>query len=83
MILTHYFEIMKIRKRIVLIFNRARHWGGQKGQTLVEFVLLLAVISSLSYAFVAVINRNIGSYWEDAVNLVIHDEPGGTTAKID
>ncbi|MBA2404289.1 MAG: hypothetical protein H0V66_05920 [Bdellovibrionales bacterium] len=48
-------------------------WINQKGQTLVEFVLLLAVVSSLSYGFVAFINKNLGSYWEHAVNIVIND----------
>lgn len=46
---------------------------GQRGQTLVEFVLLLAVISTLSYGFVSIMNRNIGAYWEHCVNLVIND----------
>jgi hypothetical protein len=50
---------------------------------LVEFVLLLAVVSSLSFGFVSLVNQNIGSYWERAVNLVIHDKPGGTTAKLE
>jgi Flp pilus assembly pilin Flp len=55
----------------------------QKGQTLVEFVLLLAVISLISYGFVSIMNRNIGAYWEHCVNLILHDKPGEKTAKID
>lgn len=49
----------------------------QNGQSLVEFVLLLAVISMLSYSFVAVMNSNLGSYWEHCVNIVVND--GDTT----
>lgn len=45
----------------------------QRGQSLVEFVLLLAVISMISYAFVSVMNRNIGAYWEHCVNLIVND----------
>jgi hypothetical protein len=73
---------MKIRSELTQFKSLLRDKIGQKGQTLVEFVLLLAVISTLSYGFVAVMNRNIGAYWEHAVNLIIHDEPGGKTAKI-
>jgi hypothetical protein len=55
----------------------------QRGQSLVEFVLLLAVISMLSYGFVSVMNRNIGNYWQYAVNLIINDRPGVQTATLD
>jgi hypothetical protein len=55
----------------------------QSGQSLVEFVLLLAVISMLSYGFVSVMNRNIGNYWQYAVNLIINDRPGVQTATLE
>ena len=63
---------MKIRKRFLHLKKKL----GQKGQTLVEFVLLLAVISSISYVFVSFMNRNLSKYWEYSVNLIITDKPG-------
>jgi hypothetical protein len=64
---------MKLWKRLPLINQKLFRRLGQRGQTLVEFVLLLAVISTLSYGFVSIMNRNIGAYWEHCVNLVIND----------
>jgi hypothetical protein len=68
---------MKYRKLLLL---------KQKGQTLVEFVLLLAVVSGISYTFVAFMNRNITRYWEHAANLIINDgvapKPGNTRLKV-
>lgn len=74
---------MKLRNRLPIVKVNVKQWLNQRGQSLVEFVLLLAVISMLSYAFVAVMNRNIGKYWQHAVNLIINDRPGITTAKIE
>ena len=54
----------------------------QKGQSLIEFVLLLTVISGISFMFVSLMNKNITRYWEYAVNLVIDDRPGTKTAKL-
>ncbi len=62
---------MKLRKRLPIL-NISKT---QKGQTLVEFVLLLAVISLISYGFVSIMNRNIGAYWEHSVNLIVNDGP--------
>lgn len=52
----------------------------ESGQSIVEFVLLLAVITGLSYGFVAVMNKNIARYWEYSANLVVNDRPGGPKA---
>lgn len=62
---------MKLRKRLPIL----KLIKSQKGQTLVEFVLLLAVISLISYGFVSIMNRNIGAYWEHSVNLIVNDGP--------
>lgn len=51
----------------------------QQGQSIVEFVLLLLVVTSISYAFVGIVNRNIAIYWEYSVNLIINDKPGEKT----
>lgn len=74
---------MKFRIRLPAFVKKIKK---QRGQTLVEFVLLLAVISTISYGFVSIMNRNIGGYWEHCVNLVIHDKPlppGSRKAKIE
>lgn len=53
---------------------------GQRGQSILEFVLLLAVIMGLSYGFVAVMNKNLARYWVYSANLIINDKPGGPKA---
>lgn len=68
---------MKFRQRLTILKNDLNLLMQQNGQSLVEFVLLLAVISMLSYSFVAVMNSNLGSYWEHCVNIVVND--GDTT----
>jgi hypothetical protein len=74
---------MKQWKRLPQKIQRALKGMNQRGQSLVEFVLLLAVISMLSYGFVSVMNRNIGTYWQYAVNLIINDRPGVQTATLE
>lgn len=54
----------------------------ERGQAIVEFVLLLLVIASISYGFVALMNNNLGRYWEYAANLVVNDKPGVKTVKL-
>ncbi len=74
---------MKHWKRLPHKIRRLVKRLNQRGQSLVEFVLLLAVISMLSYGFVSVMNRNIGNYWQYAVNLIINDRPGVQTATLE
>lgn len=52
----------------------------QRGQSIVEFVLLLVVISGISWMFVAFMNRNLARYWEYSANLIINDRPNGPKA---
>lgn len=47
----------------------------QRGQSIVEFILLLVAIAGLSYGFVFLMNKNLGRYWEYSVNLIINDTP--------
>jgi len=54
---------------------------GERGQSIVEFVLLLAVITGLSYGFVAMMNKNLARYWQYSANLIVHDKPGEKTVK--
>ena len=50
---------------------------GQRGQTVIEFVLLLAAITFISWGFIMFMNKNIGKYWEYSANLIVNDKPGG------
>jgi hypothetical protein len=69
-------------KRWKLLPFNIKKRTGQKGQTLIEFVLLLTVIAGISFGFVSMMNKNITSYWSYAVNLVIDDKPGTKTATL-
>lgn len=65
-------NFMKIRK--LLPKFGLKNKSNQKGQSIVEFVLLLAVISGISFAFVALMNRSLTKYWVKAVKVVVEDE---------
>lgn len=69
---------MKYRKLIPLnkILNA-------RGQALLEFILLLVVLSGISFVFVGFMNRNLVRYWEYSVNLIIDDKPGTKTVTFD
>jgi Tfp pilus assembly protein PilW len=54
----------------------------QRGQAIIEFVLLLAVMSLVTYGFVYFMNKNLRRYWEYSANLIINDRPGVTTETI-
>jgi len=45
----------------------------QDGQSLVEFILLLLVIVTLSFAFIRVSNGNLAEYWRAYVRLIVDD----------
>lgn len=72
--LAQKIEIMKHRNFRSFLNNLKR--VRQKGQALVEFVLLLVVLSTISFLFVALMNRSLSRYWEYSINLIIDDRPG-------
>jgi hypothetical protein len=45
----------------------------QSGQTLVEFALLLLVIATISFGFIAITNRNLAKYWVAYARLIVDD----------
>ena len=45
----------------------------ENGQTLVEFVLLLLVIMSISFAYMSIVNRGIADYWQAMGNILLKD----------
>jgi hypothetical protein len=51
--------------------NNSKH--KQSGQTLVEFVLLLASITIISFTFLKVVNSNIGDRWKVIYELILDD----------
>jgi Flp pilus assembly pilin Flp len=46
----------------------------ESGQTLVEFVLLLASISIISFSFLKLVNGNISDRWERIYKAILDDE---------
>jgi len=54
--------------------NRDELIANQKGQSLVEFVLLLSVIMLISLLFLKLINTNIANYWQ-AMGTVLLEDP--------
>jgi hypothetical protein len=71
---------MKLRNILSLKSMKFAH---QKGQAIVEFVMILAVMATITFAFVGFMNRNLARYWEHAANLVINDRPGVKTVTLD
>lgn len=47
----------------------------QRGQSLLEFILLFAVIVSLSLVVVKGINGNLAEYWREMAQIILQD-PG-------
>jgi len=45
----------------------------ERGQSVVEFVLLLLVIMGFSMLFLALTNRNLSTYWRYLVKIVVDD----------
>lgn len=79
MTLHHIVEYMKTWK-LLPNFEKLRIFRqkllNNRGQTIVEFVLLLSVILSVSFGIVWVFNKNLARYWEYSANLVVTDKPG-------
>ncbi len=45
----------------------------QKGQSFIEFVLLMLIVVGLSYGYMKIVNGNLAKRWEKMVNVVIND----------
>lgn len=61
--------IKKVRRKIPLL--------NQKGQTFVEFVLLLAVVMIISVGMLSTMNSNLGEYWHAMAKKIV-DDPNET-----
>jgi flagellar biogenesis protein FliO len=51
----------------------ARPLNNRSGQTLVEFIFLLAIIMTLSILFMKVVNQNLATYWQFFVTKIVND----------
>lgn len=46
----------------------------EDGQTLVEFILLLAGITMISFSFMRLVNSNIAERWQAMAQMVLDDK---------
>lgn len=63
--------ITKIR---YILPKRSKVVKNQKGQTLVEFILLLASIVAIAYTFMRAVNSNLGDQWTQMSQTILEDE---------
>jgi hypothetical protein len=54
----------------------------QTGQAILEYVLLLVVMTAITWGFVIFMNRNLSKYWQASINLIVNDRPGTTDHRI-
>ncbi len=54
----------------------------ESGQTLVEFVLLLLIVMSISFVYMSVVNRGIADYWQAMGNILLKDVPQKQSLKL-
>ena len=55
----------------------------QKGQALLEYILLLLVTVLLAFLFLKIINQNIAALWLDMVQQVVKPYPGAPIQNIE
>ncbi len=49
------------------------HLKDQKGQTLIEFLLLLVSIVAIAFTFMRLINGNLGEQWTNMSQVILED----------
>lgn len=55
----------------------------EKGQSFVEFILLMLMIIMISFNFMKIVNTNLGKTWVKMVNVVIKDtNPEASSVKL-
>jgi Flp pilus assembly pilin Flp len=55
------------------MFEEEEKFLNEDGQTLVEFVLLLIVIMTISFTYMSAVNRGIADYWVAMGNTLLID----------
>ncbi|GEM_PF-3248793 len=66
--------IGRIVTRIKIKLNKAKAVLNECGQSLIEFILLLLVVSTISFTFVKLVNSQIASIWVDLAKTIVDDE---------
>lgn len=66
--------IGRIVTRIKIKLNKAKAVLSERGQSLIEFILLLLVVSTISFTFVKLVNSQIASIWVDLAKTIVDDE---------
>lgn len=85
----NFFIIKLPSKSIIVQFTykmkrrKKHHAASQSGQSLVEFVLLLAVVGTLSLSFIRVANNNIATNWETFARAIVEDPTQNDKLTID
>lgn len=70
-------------RRKILPLKIARKLGAEKGQSFVEFILLMLMIIMISFSFMKIVNTNLGKTWVKMVNVVIKDtNPDASSVKL-
>ena len=54
--------------------NKVKAVLNERGQSLIEFVLLLLVVATISFMFVKLVNNQIAGIWVDIVKIIVDDE---------
>ena len=65
-----YYPITILLEKVIIQVNNKKKQEKQSGQTLIEFVLLLAVIMSLSFLFLRGVNSAIGKRWQIVIEII-------------
>ncbi len=66
--------VRRIVTRIKEKLNKAKAVLNERGQSLIEFILLLLVVATISFMFVKLVNGQIASIWVDFVKIIVDDE---------
>ena len=65
-----YAPILPYLKRKL---KKAKAVLSQRGQSLIEFMLLLVAVATISFTFVKVVNNQIASRWASIVKIIVDD----------
>lgn len=52
--------------------NNGLSMKDEKGQTFIEFILLLVMLIGISYGLLATVNGNVASRWKTLVTLIVN-----------
>jgi Flp pilus assembly pilin Flp len=73
---------MKSDSNITNLNENENILNNEKGQTFLEFVLLLMMIMLMSFGYMKIINTGIGKYWTSMANTLLIDVPDSRKLKL-